>query len=271
MTHDKVFFLLKTFFLKFYFLSLCCMSNIFRNCFWKTCRQTAASSRLSNVRRYYIGFALWLVQKIGAPFQPIRWKRKQTTTKSLTFLRALGCLPIHNWVLQAKFNVFLYSLWSISHLPTSHHYDYLTTRVVFFFSFTVCRRRLDLAFLIDGSGSIEAYGRGNFRRCLNFVKRVVASFGISPSQTRVGIVLFSSRARLIANFRSYRNKQSVLHAIGRIRYPRGGTRIGRALRFAKYQLFRKRTSRRKVSVKIIFFLISLTDCSHTNRTFFLPT
>lgn len=133
MTHDKVFFLLKTFFLKFYFLSLCCMSNIFRNCFWKICRKTAASSRLSNVRRYYIGFALWLVQKIGAPFQPIRWKRKQTTTKSLTFLRALGCLPIHNWVLQAKFNVFLYSLWSISHLPTSHHYDYLTTRVVFFF------------------------------------------------------------------------------------------------------------------------------------------
>ena len=109
------------------------MSNIFRNCFWKICRQTAASSRLSNVRRYYIGFALWLVQKIGAPFQPIRWKLKQTTTKSLTFLRALGCLPIHNWVLQAKFNVFLYSLWSISHLPTSHHYDYLTTRVVFFF------------------------------------------------------------------------------------------------------------------------------------------
>ena len=133
-----------------------------------------------------------------------------------------------------------------------------------FFSFTVCRRRLDLAFLIDGSGSIEAYGRGNFRRCLNFVKRVVASFGISPSQTRVGIVLFSSRAWLIANFRSYRNKQSVLHAIGRVRYPRGGTRIGRALRFAKYQLFRKRTSRRKVSAGLFPIFCSLefwSSCS----------
>ena len=112
----------------------------------------------------------------------------------------------------------------------------------------VCRKRLDLGILIDGSGSIEHYGRGNFRRCLNFVQRLVASFGVSPTQTRVGIVLFSHRAWLIANFRSFRNKQSALHAIGRIRYPRGGTKIGRALRFARYRLFGKRTNRRKVSV-----------------------
>ena len=118
-----------------------------------------------------------------------------------------------------------------------------------FFAFLlVCRRRLDLALLIDGSGSINAYGRGNFRRCLNFVKRLVASFSISPTQTRVGIVLFSHRAWLIANFRRYRNKQSLLRAISRIRYPRGGTKIGRALRFARYRLFRRRTNRRKVSM-----------------------
>lgn len=116
----------------------------------------------------------------------------------------------------------------------------------------VCRKRLDLSFLIDGSGSINAYGRGNFRRCLDFVKRLVASFSISPTQTRVGIVLFSHRAWLIANFRKYRNKQSLLHAIGRIRYPRGGTKIGRALRFAKHRLFRRRTNRRKVGIDEVF-------------------
>ena len=111
---------------------------------------------------------------------------------------------------------------------------------------SVCRRRLDLAFLIDGSGSIEAYGRGNFRRCLNFVKRVVASFRISPRQTRVGVVLFSSRAWLVFNFRRYRNKRSMWRAIDNIRYPRGGTKIGRALRFARYRLFNGKSSRRKV-------------------------
>ena len=112
----------------------------------------------------------------------------------------------------------------------------------------MCRKRLDLVFLIDGSGSIEANGRGNFQRCLNFVKRLVASFAVSPRQTRVGIVLFSTRPWLIANFRSYRTTQSVLHAVSRIRYPRGGTRIGRALRFVKNRLFRRRTYGRKVSI-----------------------
>ena len=122
----------------------------------------------------------------------------------------------------------------------------------------VCRKRLDLALLIDGSGSINAHGRGNFRRCLNFVKRLVASFTISPTQTRVGIVLFSHRAWLIANFRRYRNKQSLLRAISRIRYPRGGTKIGRALRFARYKLFTRRTNRRKVGAwLVVTFLSSL--------------
>ena len=116
------------------------------------------------------------------------------------------------------------------------------------FPFAVCRKRLDLAFLIDGSGSIEASGRGNYRRCLNFVKRLVASFHISPRRTRVGVVLFSSRAWLVFNFRRFKNKHSVLYAISRMRYPRGETRIGRALRFARYRLFPRRTNRRKVSV-----------------------
>ena len=125
-------------------------------------------------------------------------------------------------------------------------------------SFLVCRRRLDLAFLVDGSGSIESYGRGNFRRCLKFVKEVVASFHISPRQTRVGIVLFSSRAYLVFDFRRYRDKRSVLYAIDRIRYPRGGTYIGRALRFARQRLFTTRSKARKVSVPrntFIFFLL----------------
>ena len=124
----------------------------------------------------------------------------------------------------------------------------------------MCRRRLDLAFLIDGSGSIEAYGRGNFRRCLNFVKRVVSSFRVSPRQTRVGVVLFSSRAWLVFNFKRYGNKLSIFRAIDRIRYPRGGTRIGRALRFATYRLFNRRSNRRKVClifVKILLLLLLL--------------
>lgn len=115
------------------------------------------------------------------------------------------------------------------------------------FSFLGCNKRLDLAFLIDGSGSINSAGRGNFRRCIEFVKSVVSSFNVSPRHTRVGVVLFSSRAWLILDFYRSRSKAGVLSTISRIRYPRGGTRIGKALNFVVYRLFRR--SRRALKVR----------------------
>jgi collagen type VI alpha len=116
---------------------------------------------------------------------------------------------------------------------------------------TVCKAKIDLAFLIDGSGSIEHYGRGNFRRCLNFVKNMVRSFKISPSHTRVAAALFSSSARRMFGFNKYRTMRQVLRAIGRIRYPRGGTKIGRALNYVRRYIF-GRSRRTKV-------LIVMTD------------
>ena len=103
---------------------------------------------------------------------------------------------------------------------------------------TACRARVDLAFVIDGSGSIEHYGKGNFRRCLNFVRAIVSRFNFRGGQTRVGVVLYSSRPRLIFDFRRYRSKGQILNAISRIRYPRGGTRTGYAMRYCYSRVFR---------------------------------
>ncbi|CAH3116452.1 unnamed protein product [Pocillopora meandrina] len=114
---------------------------------------------------------------------------------------------------------------------------------------TVCRARVDLAFVIDGSGSIEHYGKGNFRRCLNFVRAIVSRFNFRGRQTRVGVVLFSSRPRLIFDFRRYRSKGQILNAISRIRYPRGGTKTGYAMRYCYSRVFRyARRGVRKVAI-----------------------
>ena len=102
-----------------------------------------------------------------------------------------------------------------------------------------------MAFLIDGSGSIEAYGKGNFKRCLDFVKRMVASFKVSRRFTRVGVVLFSFRPRLIFRLNTYSTTRDILRAIDKIRYPRGGTKTGRAMSYAQRTLFRRRSSGRK--------------------------
>ena len=111
----------------------------------------------------------------------------------------------------------------------------------------VCRKRLDLAILLDGSGSIESSGRGNFRRCIQFVNKMVSLFSISSRRTRVGVALFASRTWLILDFYRGTNKASVQRTISRIRYPRGGTRLGKALNFVLHRLFRR--SRRSLKVR----------------------
>ena len=120
-------------------------------------------------------------------------------------------------------------------------------------TFLVCRARIDLAFVVDGSGSIEAYGRGNFKRCLRFVKNMVRSFTISRSYVRVGIVVYSSRSQKILTFSQNRGVNAMLRTVDRIRYPRGGTRTGAAISFAYSRLF---SSSRRGRSKV---LILMTD------------
>ena len=104
---------------------------------------------------------------------------------------------------------------------------------------------MDLVFLIDGSGSIERYGRGNFKRCLRFVRRLAQSFTISKAQTRVGAIVYSSRPRLIFSLSG--SWRRITSSLNRARYPRGGTRTGKALYYA-YRSLLARTTRPKVLV-----------------------
>ena len=130
---------------------------------------------------------------------------------------------------------------------------------MFLFSYPVCQACIDLAFVIDASGSIEASGRGNFKRCLNFVKRLVASFKISPRYARVGAVVYSSKARGMFGFKRYYKKRQLMKAIDRIPYLRRGTRTGYALWYAQRYLFRGQRRRCKR------VLIVMTDGRSSDR------
>ena len=130
---------------------------------------------------------------------------------------------------------------------------------MFLFSYPVCQACIDLAFVIDASGSIEASGRGNFKRCLNFVKRLVASFKISPRYARVGAVVYSSKARMRFGFKRYYKKRQLMKAIDRIPYLRRGTRTGYALWYVQRYLFRGQRRRCKR------VLIVMTDGRSSDR------
>ena len=117
-----------------------------------------------------------------------------------------------------------------------------------FFSNIVCKARVDLGFIVDGSGSV---GRANFIRCLNFIKNLVSSFTISPRYSRVGILVYSHRVIPVFSFGRYQRLGDVLRAINKIKYPSGGTKTGRALSYSRNYLF-ARSNYRKV-------LILMTD------------
>lgn len=103
--------------------------------------------------------------------------------------------------------------------------------------FLACKTQVDLGFLVDGSGSIEMYGKGNFRKCLDFVKSLTRAFVISPTETRVGVILFSSRSELQFNFKTYSTQDDIEKAIDAIQYPRNLTFTGLALTMAQDKLF----------------------------------
>lgn len=49
---------------------------------------------------------------------------------------------------------------------------------------------MDFGFLIDGFGSINYFGVGNFRKCLDFVKVFIRVFVIFLMKIRVGVIVF---------------------------------------------------------------------------------
>lgn len=126
-------------------------------------------------------------------------------------------------------------------------------RVSFFTSFTlspVCRARIDLGFLIDGS---RRTGTATFQRIIEYVKETVRRFNVQRSQTRIGLTLFASRQRLIFGFRRSHSRAQVYQELKRLRLLRGGTRkTARALRFVKRYLFRGKPTcgRRRVLILV---------------------
>lgn len=52
---------------------------------------------------------------------------------------------------------------------------------------------MDVVFIIDGLGSIELFGKGNFKKVLDFVKDFIWKFDVFKEGIYVGIVFYSSK------------------------------------------------------------------------------
>ena len=115
---------------------------------------------------------------------------------------------------------------------------------------TVCRARIDLGFLVDGSRLVST---ATFVRITEYVKETVRRFDVQRTQTRIGLVLFAERPRLVLPFSRSYSRAQVYKEIARLRQLSGTRRnTGQALLYAKQSLFsgKPRCGRRRVLVLV---------------------
>lgn len=119
-----------------------------------------------------------------------------------------------------------------------------------------CENKLDLAFLIDSSGSV---GRKNWARLKTFVKDIIGQFEIGPDKTHVAAIAYSSKAKEVFRFDTLRgsdlNADEVNNLIDGTKWQRGLTRIDLALLLGNSRIFTRgagmRSDARKVKMEII--------------------
>ncbi|KAL9983699.1 hypothetical protein ACROYT_G005915 [Oculina patagonica] len=125
--------------------------------------------------------------------------------------------------------------------------------------FCKCKAKIDIGFLVDSSGSIEKAGKGNYKKCLDFIKTAVNGSFISETFTHAGLVVFSSKLKTIFTLKQFYDAEQMMDAIDNATYLKGGTLTGKALTFVKTELFDK-TGRQGVP-KV---LIVMTDGKSTD-------
>ncbi|XP_076802484.1 uncharacterized protein LOC143446634 [Clavelina lepadiformis] len=116
--------------------------------------------------------------------------------------------------------------------------------------------KMDLYFLLDGSGSI---GSSNFQQSLDFVKQLASEFNISSEQVRTGLTIYSSSNYPISQFDQHQNNSAFSDAVINTNYPRGGTQTGNAIEFVRTTMFNTTTGMRPLTDGAPRILIVLTD------------
>ena len=102
------------------------------------------------------------------------------------------------------------------------------------FSPTGPRKKLDVGLILGAAGRNS---EKDFAIEQKIAKRIVESFHISPTTTRIGILLYGRDARMMAKLNSYSNRKSMVEYLDRLRNPGDGSRIDKALGMASTELF----------------------------------
>lgn len=99
-----------------------------------------------------------------------------------------------------------------------------------------CMKSADVLLLVDGSASITIR---HFQQVRKFLKDLVSRFNVSEDGTNVALLQFSSpwETKIEFDLDKYKNAVDIKKHISSMKYQRGKTFLGDALRKARVQVF----------------------------------
>ena len=119
------------------------------------------------------------------------------------------------------------------------------------FLYAASTKRLDVAFVLDSSGSI---GKENFRYMLDFTRDTVKKLDVGVDKDRVAVMTYERTPRIQISLNTYTNKYDLDYAISTIRYSGGATYTYRALEMAQNGVFARESGERPDAQNVIVIL-----------------
>ena len=89
-----------------------------------------------------------------------------------------------------------------------------------------CQTAVDLALLVDSSGSIS---KTNYKKLKAFIIYIVRSFGVSYKGSHVSLILYSNSATVKAGFGQFYSTEAFVYMVRSLPHEKGQTRIDKAL------------------------------------------
>lgn len=109
---------------------------------------------------------------------------------------------------------------------------------LFVFVSAVCKHnKFNLAFLIDGSASMQTLNLSAALQYKNLIKTVIDFYKVDKDDTNVGLVVYSSLTITQFTFDTYYSKKDINEAIDSMSYPENATYTGAGLEAVQNSLF----------------------------------
>ncbi|XP_031565249.1 uncharacterized protein YMR317W-like isoform X1 [Actinia tenebrosa] len=136
-------------------------------------------------------------------------------------------------------------------LPKQKPVSYTRTQPASSILGKVCKARVDLVFLLDGS---QASDKMHFTKSLTFVKDLIKSFSVSKDDAHVSVAVCSEKPHILFDLNAFTDHRSIERAMSSVAYPSGKMFAGGCLKTIKSAIFEN--SGRHGVPKILYFMSS---------------